>query len=413
MAAGLAPAGAAYASTRSGAQLALSPDASAEVGRQLFGGVPLAPPLAAATAAASPSHQASSDGTHGGDEPPPSHDGASDGTRGGDDTAAAPGPIEPEKGAEPPAPRGGGRKLELALPIEIEVHGRVLMQVSADERDAWDRQLEMSSARLGLEAHVGAVKTVVEADLASDPLVEDAYVRVDLPRATRVTAGRFKAPFSERRLESGWALPLVTRGLVDRYLVNRNGLGGRRLGVAGALRPWGGRLHATAGLFAGDPSALEAASDAGEDWAGRVAIRGWDALELGVSGYLAGAGTGPTAAPERHAGGAFANVDLGAIEGAVEGFVGRIAEGRFAAGTALVSWRLRAGDARRLRITPVAGVEALQLSGATRGVGYGVIAGGVISWTEGLKVKLQGEWARRPGDATPAGALAAEVGTRF
>ena len=281
------------------------------------------------------------------------------------------------------------------------------MDVSSDERHAWDRQLEMSSARLGLEARVGGVKTVVEADLASDPLVEDAYVRIDLVRATRLTAGRFKAPFSERRLESAWTLPLVDRGLVDQYLVKRNGLGGRRLGVAGTLRPWDGRLEATAGIFAGDPNALEAGSDAGEDWAARVALRASGTVEVGLSGYRAGAGSGPDAAPERHAGGAFATVDLGRVEGTVEGFAGRVAEGPFTAGTALVAWHLRAGDARRLRITPVAGAEALQLSGATRGVGYAAIAGAVISWTEGLKVKLQGEWARRPGDPNPASAVAA------
>lgn len=321
-------------------------------------------------------------------------------------------PDEPEASAAPPP--SGGRKLELALPIELEVHGRVLMELSADERDAWDRQLEMSSARLGLEARVGIVKTVVEADLASDPLVEDAYVRIDLPRAARLTAGRFKAPFSERRLASSWALPLVTRGLVDRYLVRRNGLGGRRLGVAGALRPWGGRVEATAGFFAGDPDALETERDAGEDWAGRVAVRTWDALELGVSGYRAGEGSGLAAAPTRHAAGAFASVDLGAFEATAEGFAGRIVEGPFTAGTALLAWRLRVGHGGRLRITPVAGAEALRLSDATGGaVGYGAIAGAVISWTEGLKVKLQGEWARRPGDTTPASALAAEVGTRF
>ncbi len=83
------------------------------------------------------------------------------------------------------------------------------------------------------------------------------------------------------------------------------------------------------------------------------------------------------------------------------------------AGTALASWRLRAGAGRKLHFTPVAGAEALQLRGAIPGVGYGAIAGAVLSWMDGLKVKLQGEWARRPGDASPGVALAAEVGSRF
>jgi hypothetical protein len=321
-------------------------------------------------------------------------------------------PAAPPPAETAPAPPGP-RKLEIELPIEIEVHGRLLMDVSVDERDAWGRTLGMTSARLGIEARLPGVKTVVEADLASDPIVEDAYVRLDGLRATRLTAGRFKAPFSERRLESSWNLPLVDRGIVDSYLVKRNGLGGRRVGVAGTLRPWGGRLEATGGVFLGDRDALEAGTDAGEDWAARVAVRRWDALQVGLSGYRAGSGTGPDAAPARHAAGAFANFDLGRFEAALEGFIGRIVEGPFAAGTALVAWKLRAGETRRLRVTPVAGAEALELRGATRGVGYGAIAGAVLSWTEGLKVKLQGEWARRPGDASPASAISAEVGTRF
>lgn len=321
------------------------------------------------------------------------------------------GPPEPATAAPGPAPpHRGARKLELDLPLELEVHGRVLMDLGADERDGWARSLGMSSARLGLEARLPGVKTVLQADLAEDPIVQDAYVRLDGPGATRLTAGRFKAPFSERRLASAWRLPLVDRGLVDHYLVKRNGLGGRRLGVAATLRPWDGRLDATAGVFAGDPQALDAGSDTGEDWAARVAVRRGEALELGVGGYRAGPGSGPDAAPARHAGSVFANLDLGPLEAALEGFAGRIAQGPFAAGTALVGWKLRA---RSLHVTPVAGGEALEVRGAGGGVGYGAIAGAVLSWTEGLKVKLQGEWARRPGDESPASAVAVEVGTAF
>ena len=108
-------------------------------------------------------------------------------------------------------------------------------------------------------------------DIASDVLV-DAFVRLDGPGATRLTAGRFKSPFSERRLDSIWSLPVVDRGLVDHYLVKSNGLGGRRVGLAGTWRPWDGALDATTGVFLGDRNALEAGSDTGEDWAGRVAV---------------------------------------------------------------------------------------------------------------------------------------------
>jgi hypothetical protein len=205
----------------------------------------------------------------------------------------------------------------------------------------------------------------------------------------------------------------VDRGLVDHYLVKGNGLGGRRVGLAGTWRPWDGAIDATTGVFLGDRNALQAGTDTGEDWAGRVAVRAAHAVELGVSGYRAGRGKGATAAPTRYAASAFANLDLGPLRAALEGFTGGVVDGPFTAGTALLSYRLRMGGERRLRLTPVAGVEALELRGATAGVGYGAIAGAVISWAEGLKVKLQGEWARRPGDPAPARAIAVEVGSRF
>jgi hypothetical protein len=294
----------------------------------------------------------------------------------------------------------------------VEAHGRFFMDVSADERDAWGRTLGVSSARLELEARLPGAKTVISADLASNPLIVDAYVRLDGPGATRLTAGRFKAPFSERRLESAWSLPLVERGLVDHYLVKQNGLGGRRVGIEGELRPWGGRLDATAGAFLGTSDALEGGTDAGQDWAGRVAVRRWEAVELGASAYRAGSGSGAGALPARWAAGPFANVSLGPLRAALEGFTGTVTEGPFTAGTVLVSSRLRLGG-RKLHVTPVAGAEALRLRGAIPGVGYGAIGGAVISWAEGLKVKLQGEWARKPGDASPGVAVAAEVGSRF
>ncbi len=320
------------------------------------------------------------------------------------DPAARPGPVVPD------APRTA-RTVAIAVPVEIEVHGRVLVDASIDERDAWKRDLAMGSARLGVEARLAGATTVVEADLASNPMLEDAYVRLDGPAATQLTAGRFKPPFSERRLESTWSLALVDRGLVDHLLVKKNGLGGRRLGAEGSVQPWGGRLDASGGVFLGDRSALETGENAGEDWAARVAVRGWRGLEVGVSGYRAGAAAGGALA--HHAAGAFANVHLGPFRAALEGFAGRIAEGPFTAGTALVEWSVRAVASGRLAVTPIAGVEALEVSGATRAAAYGAIAGAVISWTKGLKVKLEGEWARRPGDGAPAIALATQLGTRF
>lgn len=394
-----APAGATYART----VLPSGPEEPLAEGDAIPGGEPRAAapapdPVAAATRAAPTPAIA---------RPGPGAQSAADAAR-----EARPAPPPAEVPAAPAAPPARTRKVELELPLELEVHGRFLMDVSADERDAWGRTLGISSARLGFEARLPGVKTVLEADLASNPVIVDAFVRLDGPGATRLTAGRFKTPFSERRLESAWSLPVVDRGLVDRYVVKQNGLGGRRVGLAGTLRPWEGRLEATGGVFLGDKDALEGATDAGEDWAGRVAVKRWRALEVGASGYRAGGGGAPGAAPSRWAAGPFANLALGPLRAAVEGFTGRGTDGPFAAGTALVSWRLGGGEGR-LRLTPVAGAEAVQLRGATAGIGYGAIAGAVISRAERLKVKVQGEWARKPGDVSPAAAVAIEVGSRF
>jgi hypothetical protein len=326
--------------------------------------------------------------------------------------------TEEDVPAAPAAAPGEGsrrttRTVKVDLPLEVEVHGRFLMGLSADERDGWGRELGMSSARIDLEARLPGVKTVLEADLTSDTLVEDAYIRLDGPAATRLTAGRFKAPFSERRLESEWRLPLVDRGLVDDVVVKRGGLGGRRLGAAGTLRPWNGRLEATAGIFTGSPDSLDAGTESGEDFAARVSARPWDALELGASGYRAGRDASAATGPTRQAAAAHVALHLGPFEAALEGFAGRVALGPFTAGTALLGWTFRGGEGGRLRVMPIAGAEVLEVRGATRGVGHSAIAGAVLSWTEGLKVKLQGEWARRPGDDEAATWLAAELGTAF
>ncbi|HSD22090.1 MAG TPA: porin [Anaeromyxobacter sp.] len=319
--------------------------------------------------------------------------------------------VQPSSAAPPltesPAPARGTR---INLPLEVEVHGRLYMGVAADERDDWTRRLDLDSARIGIEARLPGVLTVLEADVASPAPIKDAFARIDGPLATRLQAGRFKAPFSARQLESSWKLPLVDRGLVNDYLVKDNDLGGRRLGATAGVRPWKGRLEVFAGVFAGEPSAFGGEHRA-QDLAARVSARPWKPLELGATAYRAG--SSDALVPVLHATSAYAQLSEGPLEATVEGFVGKIAAGDFTAGTALVGWTLAIGETRRLRVTPIAGGEVLELRGTTRGVGYSAIAGAVLSWTEGLKVKLQGERARRPGDDVPGNALAMQVATRF
>ena len=84
------------------------------------------------------------------------------------------------------------------------------------------------------------VDAEVQADVASRSMLKDAFVKLhDSKDLYRLYGGQFKAPLLQRELESSWDLPLIWRGLVDDYLVDRNQLGGRRLGaMAEAKAKW-------------------------------------------------------------------------------------------------------------------------------------------------------------------------------
>lgn len=346
---------------------------------------PLAATLLAAAVAAAPR--------------PARAEGAAAGPRGvstaGDATQ---GEASPPRAARPDAPPRG-------TPLEVEVHGEVFFGVSADGRDGWARDVGLSRARLEVVGRLDRMQTVIEADLADERLLKDAYVRLDGPAATRLTAGRFKAPFLERETASTWRLPLVSRGLVDDYLVDRNELGGRRIGAVGEVRPWDGALSVAAGVFQGTAPDDEARPP--QDYVARLAVRPARGLTLGVAGYRAGT----RGAPARRAASAFAQGRYGPLGATLEAVAGDVVQGAFAAGLALVEVRLRLP--RELALTPVAGFEALRLRGPEAATGTAAVAGLVLAHRDALKLKVQGERARRPGDAAPESAIAVELATRF
>jgi hypothetical protein len=323
-------------------------------------------------------------------------------------TAAATPLATPVPATEAPAARpSAAGAIKLPSELEVEVHGRFHTGVSMDERDDWSRELGLREARIAVEARLGQALTVVEADLASRTPIKDAYLQLDGPFATRLVAGRFKAPFSERRVVSSWKLPLIGRGLVNEYVAERNAIGGRRLGVVGEVRPWGRRVRLEGGVFASDPG--DANDGQAEDYAARVELKPWRWLEVGGSGYRAAPVEG---GPTREAGAAHLKLELGPVATTVEGMIGSVAAGRFRAATAVATYTLEFLE-RRLRVAPLAAAEVLQLDDGSGGQGHAAIAGAVISWAGGLKLKVQGERARRPGDTDEATALALELGTKF
>lgn len=299
----------------------------------------------------------------------------------------------------------GTARARVDLPLEIEVHGQLFFGVAADARQGWDRDVALDRARIEVRGRLPRVLTVIEADVSEARPLRDAFVRFDGPATTRLTAGQFKAPFLERENRSAWSLPLVRRGLVSDELVDRSGLGGRRVGAMGAVRPWGGALELSAGIFRG--TAAIDGEQPPEDYAARVAARPWDALELGVSGYRAGTGSGPL----RQGGSGFLAVVAGPLTGSFEALAGRLAQGPFTAGIALLEYTQRL--TRQLRLTPIAGFEALRLRGPLPATGTSTVLGAVLGVRGGLKLKVQWERARRPEDPAPANAIAVELATRF
>jgi hypothetical protein len=319
-------------------------------------------------------------------------------------SAVAPATKPPPAPAAQEPPAAGAVRTRVDLPLEVEVHGQMFFGVSADARQGWDRDVALDRARIEVRGRLPGMLTVIEADVSSKNPLKDAFVRLDGPATSRVTAGRFKAPFLERETESAWSLPLVNRGVVDDYVVDRNDLGGRRLGALGAMRPWAGALEVAGGIFQGTAAGGERPR---EDYVARVAARPWRPLEAGVSGYRAGVADGPS----RRAGSGFVVLRLGPLTGTFEALAGRIAQGPFRAGIGLVEYTQRLS--RRVRLTPVAGVEALRLRGDAAGTGSSAVVGAVLGVGSGLKLKVQGERARRPGETAPANAIAVELATRF
>lgn len=302
-------------------------------------------------------------------------------------------------------PTTGLARTRVDLPLEVELHGQLFFGVSADARQGWDRDVALDRARIEVRGRLPRVLTVIEADVSEQRPLKDAFVRFDGPATTRLTAGQFKAPFLERENRSAWSLPLVDRGIVTDELVARSGLGGRRVGAMGAVRPWDGALELAAGIFRGTP-AIEGEPPP-EDYAARLAARPWETLELGVSGYRAGRGSGQL----RQGGSGFVLVDVGPFTGTFEAVAGRIAQGPFTAGLALLEFTQRL--TRDVRLTPMAGFEALRLRGALRETGTSTVLGAVLGVRGGLKLKVQWERARRPEDPALANAMAVELATRF
>lgn len=292
----------------------------------------------------------------------------------------------------------------------FELTGRVFARAEVDQRREFSRDLSVPSARLQVKAGFGIAEAVMEADIASGSLVKDAYLRLEpIDKHLRFYAGQFKAPYLARTLESRWDLPLVSRGLVDDFLVDKQQLAGRRIGLMSEFKnkKWLG-FKAELGVFQGAKD--EIGQRLGEDVAGRVGFEPWeDHLEVGVGGYWADAVNGAT----RYAGGADAKLRFSQATLSVEGLAGRLPVGDFLAQIALLTWQQRLGDSGKWAVEPLVGVEALQLRGPVAGAARALVGGVNIHYTQRVKLMVQGERGIYAGDTALQNRFAVQLAARF
>jgi hypothetical protein len=119
------------------------------------------------------------------------------------------------------------------------------------DRNALDLELQSARFNVSYRSPLRFLSAQVEFDVASKPLVKDAFLEVG--KTFFVKAGQFKVLGSTFELESPWNLPLVRRGLVHRLMTDWLDIAGRRPGVAVGYRGGKGGLkpRLTLGAFQG------------------------------------------------------------------------------------------------------------------------------------------------------------------
>lgn len=211
-----------------------------------------------------------------------------------DETPAAqappPAPAPTPSVAAPPAEASAEKK------SPFEISGRVVARetfgpagLREGQRDPWTGRFSLANARIGAKYRMDDVLVEVEAELADEPRLRDAYIRLDTGYGTALRAGQFKSPFAIIAMESTWTLPTIERGRIDDLLVDRLQVGGRR---PGAQIEWAGREglrpRIEAGIWQGtdqdgNPREDRTAETLGETAGARFSVRPGP-LELGLSG---------------------------------------------------------------------------------------------------------------------------------
>ncbi|MFL5313095.1 MAG: hypothetical protein ACJ79H_21900 [Myxococcales bacterium] len=288
------------------------------------------------------------------------------------------------------------------------VYGRLLANATADERSLYERQFNVTDARIGASAEpFDWLQTVLEVDASSHAPIKDAYGRFrDPSHRYRLYAGQFKTPFTARYEESNWELPLVDRGVVDDFL-HKAGFVDHRIGLMIERKPKNkhDRLAFRAALLQGADDDM--GIHTGEDAAGRVEYRLLKQLTVAVGGYWGGL-TGPF---HRHSLSVDSTLRMRALRVTIEATHGQGWPGAFTTGTALATYDIPLDEAGEWVLQPVAAAEGIRVPGAT--MAYSTRAGMNLLVGDSFKVMLQGEDALRPQETWSGKAVILGFGARF
>lgn len=288
------------------------------------------------------------------------------------------------------------------------VYGRLLANTTADERSLYERQFNVTDARIGASAEpFDWLQTVLEVDASSHAPIKDAYGRFrDPSHRYRLYLGQFKTPFTARYEESNWELPLVNRGVVDDFL-HKAGFVDHRIGLMIERKPKSkhDRLAFRAALLQGADDDM--GIHTGEDAAGRVEYRLLKQLTVGVGGYWGGL----TGAFHRHSLSMDSTLRMRAFRVTVEATHGQGWPGAFSTGTALATYDIPLDEAEQWVLQPVVAAEGIRVPGAT--MAYSTRAGMNLLVGDSFKVMLQGEDALRPQETWSGKAVILGFGARF
>lgn len=286
-----------------------------------------------------------------------------DATPEGSDASAVAVPDEPKKDK-------AAKKSETEE-REFKLKGRVFVRDTISS-DGWTNQLELASARAGVQYRDRAygLRIEVEAELSGNNAeVRDAYLRLDPNKHLRVQAGRFKRPISAVALASRWDLPVIERGYLNDFSIvfgasqDELPLSGRFIGATTTLRDTAlpGRPELILGVFRsavheqllGSP--LDWSKQFPEDVFSRLEVEPLPGFKLATS--LAWVGQVETAGePSTFRHGFVSSLDavveVGIFRGWFEAFTGTStlhltdgrALGRFQAARAIASGRLPVTD---------------------------------------------------------------------